>query len=133
MIEIISNEKSHTVTCNKCGSVLRYTDSDKEQLFHKYGIYCPNCDNFIATQVYKPFQYPQSFVGKNTTETKHLSETEVQELIDDCVNKLKESKREDGYDWTVMSTGDTFVYSVVDDEGIEIYVTQDYVESYYEY
>lgn len=135
MIEIVKrNQDYKEIDCPRCHVKLRYTDDDTERLYNERGFVCPSCGHFVIAEFIKPFKFPESFLltSENTGAVK-MSDDEIQQYVDDCVNCLRERKNEGiKEDYTMSGSGNTIVFGFLDDDGISVYVAQNYYETFSE-
>lgn len=132
MIEIIKQTPNkNEIICPSCGALLKYEDEDLIMYYNEQGFDCPNCNDFILVNSYPPFEFSTSFYHRSN-DANQLSNEKTQELIDDCIKKLKENE---DWEYNVCSTGDTIIFAYKDDECIECYVTKNFYEAveFYDY
>ncbi len=135
MVEIVKAKQDYKeIDCPFCHAKLRYTDEDIEQAYNERGIVCPACEQFIAMEFVRPFKFPDSFwLSSTDTGAVKMSNVEIQQFVDDCVRYLREQKGEGAKEDFVMSgTGNTMVFGFLDDDGISVYVAQNYYETFNE-
>ncbi len=135
MVEIVKPKQDYKeIDCPFCRAKLRYTDEDIEQVYNERGIVCPTCEQFIAMEFVRPFKFPESFwLSSANTGAVEVSNNTTQQFVDDCVNYLRKQKGEGVKEDFVMSgTGNTMTFGFLDDDGISVYVAQNYYETFNE-
>lgn len=135
MVEIVKPKQDYKeIDCPFCRAKLRYTDEDIEQVYNERGIVCPACEQFIAMEFVRPFKFPESFwLSSTDTGAVKMSNVEIQQYVDDCVNCLRERENEGiKEDYTMSGSGNAMVFGFLDDDGISVYVAQNYHETFSE-
>ena len=122
------------VFCDECQAELEIEESDV--FVGEFGCYlfkCPCCGREVAIDGIErdtPPTFRKTFwhtsVNGNIN-AKHISDDEIQKMIDTCVANLISDDVEPG-EFSMQGTGDTAVYAFKYEDCIEILVTQDYWE-----
>ena len=122
------------VMCDECQAELEVDESDV--YVGEFGCHlfkCPCCGREVAIDGIErdtPPTFKKTFwhtsVNGNVN-AKHISDDEVQKMIDECVANLVSDDVEAG-EFSMQGTGDTAVYAFKYEDCIEILVTQDYWE-----
>ena len=124
------------VFCDECYAELEIEESDV--FVGEFGCYmfkCPCCNKTTSIDGFDrdtPPTFRKTFLHhsatkEGTVQSKHISDNEVQKMIDGCVHRLISEDVKAG-EYTMEATGDTAVYAFKYEDYIEILVTQDYYE-----
>lgn len=135
MVEIIKPKQDYKeVTCPFCYAKLRYTDEDIEQVYNERGVVCPACEQFVALESVNPFKFPEAFwLSSADTGAVKISNDKTQQFVNDCVKYLRDRKKQGiKEDYIMSGTGNAMVFGFLDDDGISIYVAQNYYETFNE-
>lgn len=135
MVEIVKPKQDYKeIDCPFCRAKLRYADEDIEQVYNEIGIACPACEQFITLEFVKPFKFPDSFwLSSTDTGAVKISNVEIQQFVDDCVKYLRDRKKQGiKEDYAMSGTGNSMVFGFLDDDGISVYVAQNYYETFSE-
>ena len=130
----IKSEYPKRVFCDECYAELEIEESDV--FVGEFGCHlfkCPCCGREVAIDGIErdtPPTFKQTFLHhsatkEGTVQSKHISDNEVQKMIDGCVHRLISEDVEVG-EYTMEAIGDTAVYAFKYEDCIEIIVTQDY-------
>ncbi len=122
------------VFCDECYAELEIEESDV--FVGEFGCHlfkCPCCGREVAIDgierdtppTFRKTFFHYSATKEGTVPFKHISDNEVQEMIDKCVHRLVSEDVEVG-EYTMEAIGDTAVYAFKYEDCIEIIVTQDY-------
>lgn len=130
MVRIIEPEIKFEVKCESCGRLLSYETEDVEKVVNEYGIYCPNCEEWVVVKSVPSFTFPDSFdhIGVDFPDTVRLSDKDIQRYVNQCVKRMRESKETE--DWDLFATGDTLITVFKDEESITCYVSKNYYETF---
>ena len=122
------------VFCDACYAELEVEESDV--FVGEFGCHlfkCPCCGREVPIDgierdtppTFRKTFFHYSVTKEGTVPFKHISDNEVQEMIDKCVHRLVSEDVEVG-EYTMEAIGDTAVYAFKYEDCIEIIVTQDY-------
>ena len=118
------------IKCDNCQAELEY---DKDDVFigewgMKY-IHCPCCEENIPVSEdrYMPITWPTTFQHTSKENAVEIDGERVSDYVEEIKKKLMSS--EPG-DYTMISTGDCFVFGYKTEEEIEIIVTKDYYSDF---
>lgn len=130
MVRVIEPEIKYEIKCEKCGRLLGYEPEDVEKMGNEYGIYCPNCEEWVVVKSVPPFTFPEGFdhIGVDFPDTVRLSDKDIQRYVNQCVKRMKESQEKE--DWDLFATGDTLITVFKDEESITCYVSKNYYETF---
>lgn len=119
-----SNDEFY-VQCEHCGRQIAYYEDEVEDGV----IICPNCEEEIYVDpAKKPFVWPGGFYHVSASDSAtRVTDKEIQTEVGFMLQNLKKS--EIGHH-TVWSTGDTLIIGIHYEDGIQIYVTQDYYDQF---
>lgn len=119
-----SNDEFY-VQCEHCGRQIAYYEDEVED----GAIICPNCEEEIYVDpTKKPFVWPGGFYHVSASDNAvRVTDKEIQTEVDFMLQSLK--KLEIGHH-TTWSTGDTLIIGIHYEDGIQIYVTQDYYDQF---
>lgn len=130
----IKSEWPKRVFCDECQAELEIEESDV--FVGEFGCHlfkCPCCNHNTSIDGIErdiPPTFRKTFwhtsVNGNIN-AKHISDDEIQKMIDKCVANLIPDDVEAG-EFSMQGTGDTVVYAFKYVDCIEILVTQDYYE-----
>ena len=132
----IEPEYPKRVFCDKCYAELEVEESDV--FVGEFGCHlfeCPCCGREVAIDgierdtppTFRKTFFHNSATKEGTVQSKHISDNEVQKMIDGCVHRLISDDVKAG-EYTMEATGDTAVYAFKMENCIDIIVTQDYYE-----
>ena len=130
----IKSEYPKRVFCDDCQAELEIEESDV--FVGEFGCYmfkCPCCNKTTSIDGFDrdtPPTFRKTFLHHSTTkegtvQSKHISDNEVQKMIDGCVHRLISEDVKAG-EYTMEATGDTAVYAFKYEDCMDIIVTQDY-------
>ena len=133
-IKDAQSEWPKRVMCENCQAELEIEESDV--FVGEFGCYmfkCPCCNKTTSINGFDrdtPPTFRKTFLHHSTTkegtvQSKHISDNEVQKMIDGGVHGLSSEDVRAG-EYTMEATGDTAVYAFKYEDCIEILVTQDY-------
>ena len=132
----IKSEWPKRVFCDECQAELEVEESDV--FVGEFGCHlfkCPCCGREVAIDgierdtppTFKQTFFHYSTAKGGTVQSKHISDNEVQKMIDGCVHRLISEDAKAG-EYTMEATGDTAVYAFKYEDCMDIIVTQDYCE-----
>ena len=130
----IKSEWPKRVFCDECQAELEVEESDV--FVGEFGCHlfkCPCCGREVAIDgierdtppTFRKTFFHYSTTKEGTVQSKHISDNEVQEMIDKCVHRLVSEDAEVG-EYTMEAIGDTAVYAFKYEDCMDIIVTQDY-------
>ena len=130
----IKSEWPKRVFCEECQAELEIEESDV--FVGEFGCHlfeCPCCGRKVAIDgierdtppTFKQTFFHYSTAKGGTVQSKHISDNEVQKMIDGCVHRLISEDVKAG-EYTMEATGDTAVYAFKYEDCMDIIVTQDY-------
>ena len=130
----IESEYPKRVFCDECYAELEIEESDV--FVGEFGCHlfkCPCCGREVAIDgierdtppIFRKTFLHHSATKEGTVQSKHISDNEVQEMIDKCVHRLVSEDVEVG-EYTMEAMCDTAVYAFKMEDCIDIIVTQDY-------
>lgn len=131
-IKDVQSEWPKRVMCENCQAELEIEESDV--FVGEFGCHlfkCPCCSHVTAIDGIErdtPPTFKKTFwhtSANGNVNAKHISDDEVQKMIDECVANLVSDDVEAG-EFSMQGTGDTVVYAFKYEDCIEILVTQDY-------
>ena len=122
------------VFCDECCAELEIEENDV--FVGEFGCHlfkCPCCGREVAIDgierdtppTFRKTFFHYSVTKEGTVPFKHISDNEIQEMIDKCVHRLISEDVEVG-EYTMEAIGDTAAYAFKYEDCIEIIVTQDY-------
>ena len=122
------------VMCENCQAELEIEECDV--FVGEFGCYmfkCPCCNETTPIDGFDrdtPPTFRKTFFHYSTTkegtvQSKHISDNEVQKMIDGCVHRLISEDVKAG-EYTMEAMGDTAVYAFKYEDCMDIIVTQDY-------
>lgn len=121
-------DENNIATCPNCGKRYVYTKEDTYPQVGGLGIDCPNCGAVIITEEHDDYDFPEMFYHFGVNEgSVQLSDSKIQEYIDEVVERLKRTS-EDGY-YTFTGSGNTIVFGVKNEDEIRVWVCKNYYES----
>ena len=132
----IKSEWPKRVFCDECQAELEVEESDV--FVGEFGCHlfkCPCCGREVAIDgierdtppTFKQTFFHYSTAKGGTVQSKHISDNEVQKMIDGCVHRLISEDVKAG-EYTMEAMGDTAVYAFKYEDCMDIIVTQDYCE-----
>ena len=122
------------VFCDECYAELEVEESDV--FVGEFGCHlfkCPCCGREVAIDgierdtppTFRKTFFHNSATKESTVQSKHISDNEVQKMIDGCVHRLISEDVKAG-EYTMEAMGDTAVYAFKYEDCMDIIVTQDY-------
>ena len=127
-MRIIDDKEERFATCDNCGSKIGYTQDDVIANNFDETIQCPMCHKDIVVKIFdKPFKFPDSYYhfNKDNRTIEHTND-DIEKQVKYCVKHCLEENIEYCY-W---ASGNIMVIALKEDDGIGVYVIDDYYENY---
>ena len=133
MAYVLDHNDTLTAICPHCGCAIGYAKDETYMGCDKDGndglvIDCPNCGDMILVEQCDPMEWPKAFfhfgVGEDAA---HLSDDEIQKMIDKCVRNMMVDKDNEYY---YVGSGDVMVYTFWEDDNIDVYVAKNYYSAF---
>ena len=126
VIAVKKEKPQEEIICPTCENLLLYEKEDvKIGYLGCESITCPECGTEMLTtgERIMPPTFPKTFYHFDSG--KKISDKDIQEMVNEVVDNIKKAEVGDFYS---ISSGDTMVVALKDEDSTDIIVTKDYWE-----